>query len=462
MSEAQYWTAEGVKTQNLIYDCAGSFLYGGYGIFGVGAKISKQLELPPHTKIKFNIDIWKLDDWYEEYIQIIIDEQIYKSQLLYYSQGSQICGLLETNENELIIPIEISISHTAKFLNIIILSTVNEDGFNESWGIRNLQIQILPCPNLCTICDQEPIQICSTILIQEIKINEWNNQRGFGILDKNSVIKSSVNLSAPHYQIKVKLQLILIDIQSLINYFVLEIDDLITNIQLTSNSQLSLCGSSYQESIKNIDVSINHTNNNSIIKIRPIQLTGQNAYWGIISFDIFIIKCSDKNCLKCTEKDVCLECIDEWVVENDKCNRLQNPFKIKQIKVKQYENILLDSQQQLKNESIILNKAQTFMDLTVTTQCNQNNYIQSNFIICHACEEKNIAYFQFKCQFKLNQMITFSIKLEKLNITSEELLWRSIIFSLILLLEIKMIKNLVQQQEIIQITKQIRYFIIMK
>lgn len=50
--------------------------------------------------------------------------------MLSYSEGSQLCGLFVTNENELIIPIEISIPHSTELLNINILSTVNESPFN--------------------------------------------------------------------------------------------------------------------------------------------------------------------------------------------------------------------------------------------------------------------------------------------------------------------------------------------
>jgi hypothetical protein len=48
-------------------------LVGGYGAFGKGATALKQLNLPPHYKLKVNVQLWKIDSWDNEVMFVLVD-----------------------------------------------------------------------------------------------------------------------------------------------------------------------------------------------------------------------------------------------------------------------------------------------------------------------------------------------------------------------------------------------------
>lgn len=48
-------------------------MLGGFDKFGSGAVASRKFTLPAHKRIRFTLDIWKIDDWSGESITIKFD-----------------------------------------------------------------------------------------------------------------------------------------------------------------------------------------------------------------------------------------------------------------------------------------------------------------------------------------------------------------------------------------------------
>ncbi|CAD8081397.1 unnamed protein product [Paramecium sonneborni] len=430
MSEIEFWS-QNTGIQNLIYSCEDKKMFGGYGIFGSKTIVSKQFILPPHFKIKIKLDFWKLDSWDGEFIQIISDEIVYQQK--YIGEGSQICG---NQFNDFIVEFDYTFLHNSEILNFVMRDTLDENGYNESWGIRNFLIFIQKCPNSCIICHEDANECYTQDQADHFKNNKWQNLQsipisstqcvqginiigGYEILDKFSVINSKFSVS-PHYQIRIQIQFILIDIESLNNSFDFDFDGEIVNFQLSTKSQFSICSKNPQESFNNLEYAMNHAKEEMSITIKPKSLEGARPFWGILSFNLLIFKCP-KNCQKCVNQDICLLCIDEWVVENNYCNRLQNPFKVIYFSIQQVF-YPVNFQPQVFNQSIILKKIETFLNLNISISCNQNYLIQIRYVLCHSCKNKITINSKYVCERNKIQGIVLNIKLKKLMITSEEVL----------------------------------------
>lgn len=46
--------------------CAGVRLFGGYQLWGRGTYIQKTFTLPPHQKVRVQLQFWKIDSWDNE------------------------------------------------------------------------------------------------------------------------------------------------------------------------------------------------------------------------------------------------------------------------------------------------------------------------------------------------------------------------------------------------------------
>jgi len=66
------WTLEG--NNGVISSCGSTKLIGGYGNFGGGAKMTKTFtEIEKHTKLRIQLQVWKIDSWDNEEFFCIID-----------------------------------------------------------------------------------------------------------------------------------------------------------------------------------------------------------------------------------------------------------------------------------------------------------------------------------------------------------------------------------------------------
>lgn len=69
--QAEGWQVENAKAGTT--SCSGVDIFGGFGLFGKGAKITKTFSLPVHNSILIRLQFWKIDSWDNEYARVYVD-----------------------------------------------------------------------------------------------------------------------------------------------------------------------------------------------------------------------------------------------------------------------------------------------------------------------------------------------------------------------------------------------------
>jgi hypothetical protein len=75
-TDAKDWVIESTfkGTTDVITDCGGTKLVGGYGVFGDKAKVSREFtDLPTHKRVRVRVEVWKIDAWDGEELFLNID-----------------------------------------------------------------------------------------------------------------------------------------------------------------------------------------------------------------------------------------------------------------------------------------------------------------------------------------------------------------------------------------------------
>ncbi|CAD8047707.1 unnamed protein product [Paramecium sonneborni] len=133
------WQITGAYSANRVYVCAGKSIVGGYGIVGAGSTIQGSFSnLPTHTTIKVQINVYYLQSWDEETASINV------GGLVFYRMWDQNWGvnpICVTGIGKVFLE-TIQGSHSADTLQIIIATNLNENSYNESIGIREVYIYL--------------------------------------------------------------------------------------------------------------------------------------------------------------------------------------------------------------------------------------------------------------------------------------------------------------------------------
>jgi hypothetical protein len=78
-SSTDGWVVTGSTATSYFTSCAGTRMFGGYGVLGSGASISKIISLPPHYQVDVSFTFFKIDSWDAESLLVYIDgEQSYR------------------------------------------------------------------------------------------------------------------------------------------------------------------------------------------------------------------------------------------------------------------------------------------------------------------------------------------------------------------------------------------------
>ncbi|CAK78290.1 unnamed protein product, partial (macronuclear) [Paramecium tetraurelia] len=136
--------------------CGNQKIFGGFSVFGIQTLISTQFALPPHYELRISLDLW---NWDGEIVKMVFDSEIRQKSFI-LTDGQQICGETEAIFLEYNLPIVIAMSnHHSKSIVIIMTSTLDQPADDvlivitqESWGVQNLKIEILQCPQECVFC----------------------------------------------------------------------------------------------------------------------------------------------------------------------------------------------------------------------------------------------------------------------------------------------------------------------
>ncbi len=155
-SDATSWSTYGGTQISPMYTyCGSTLLMGGYCVLGCAgcSQIGNYFQrvytnLPAHNYIRFSLNFWAIDSWdlnqngHDDGFQLYFDGMVidgWHMSLAYFP--SQICGVTSNAWNELPnIMITGLIAHTGSSLTFRVVSDLNEESCNESFGFRDIQL----------------------------------------------------------------------------------------------------------------------------------------------------------------------------------------------------------------------------------------------------------------------------------------------------------------------------------
>ncbi|CAD8063432.1 unnamed protein product [Paramecium sonneborni] len=316
--DSQGWFVSGENKQ--ISYCGLTKLFGGYKAFGIDAKITKLIQLPPHYAVKIEFELWKIDYWnLDDYYFLYLDQKlVIQSNFQSISTSQIMCGapFAGPNWKEKKQAISINEYHNQETIVILMTTNIDEPSDIKSWGIRDFRLYIFKCPSGCITCIQSDsrTECIYWIMINnslsrddnsQLKIEGWIINYGFkqqstclsipilggyNLVGRNSIIMKQIDLPV-HSLVKIKYRFIFID-QWNSEYAQLYIDNqLMWNYVHTSmNKDTNLCGDQlYGETFLNHEITIKHINPQIEIKFTSTLLNEYSiSSFGIRDFQLFI------------------------------------------------------------------------------------------------------------------------------------------------------------------------------
>ncbi|EAR90500.2 zinc finger lsd1 subclass family protein (macronuclear) [Tetrahymena thermophila SB210] len=142
--------------------CGGKSLLGGAYLSSVNSYISKNFTgIAPHRTVLIGYTLYKIDNWNNESIQMIVDNDVKTTTTKSAGDGtSNICGRVSFKDQ--IIQVTKNFTHTATSLNLKISSTLASTPFEESYGIREMFILVDYCTTNCAVCNAQGCTNCQT------------------------------------------------------------------------------------------------------------------------------------------------------------------------------------------------------------------------------------------------------------------------------------------------------------
>ncbi|EGR30342.1 hypothetical protein IMG5_134320, partial [Ichthyophthirius multifiliis] len=142
-SDVQGWTVQGQK--NLVSECAGQSVFGGYDAFGQGAVASKVYSSGvPHYELEISFELFAIDSWDDEVFTLKLDDKVVYTYSTQYNkvppQGDRKISCGSTSWSDKFVVVKMNIQHNSQQFKLEMSSTLNQDANDESWGIRNLII----------------------------------------------------------------------------------------------------------------------------------------------------------------------------------------------------------------------------------------------------------------------------------------------------------------------------------
>ncbi|CAD8122331.1 unnamed protein product [Paramecium sonneborni] len=347
-------------------------------------------------------------------------------------EGMQICGEMSNidslDEN---IMFNISLAnHNSQSLVLIMTSTLDEPAINESWGVSGIRIEIQECAKDCVFCTDNT-SLCSiwmrvasywnTTLITSDGWQMNNNQPltisecvgikivgGFN-LQKGSKIYKIIESIPSHYKIKILFKLWTIgEWQN--EQFIIMIDDKpIFQIPILSDNFIFSKCQSQKVKITNIDTLLFNQAKTINLSMKTENLINDLAYWGVQSFDFFIVKCSNG-----------------WILIDIGC--IPSPLECSQVRITQYFNQqidLVDSMNSFKIQSdeiaqiiedigenqFIIDEAVSSITFQIQVKCQEKQIVKSFFRNCDSCNQEQYK-FSNQCRNQSNTLIYYATFLQ--------------------------------------------------
>ncbi|CAK70439.1 unnamed protein product (macronuclear) [Paramecium tetraurelia] len=149
--------------------CDSQVIFGGPKSFGMNTYITRFFnDLDPHYKLKIEIELWIIDKWTSDQINIEIDNTLQFQKGYTHSDAfPDYCGtgsLLDDDDDSSVYSDEqdtilITIPHVKRSVWVHIYVDVQTDE-NQSWGIKTFKLSIEKCLNGCLACFGDDYSQC--------------------------------------------------------------------------------------------------------------------------------------------------------------------------------------------------------------------------------------------------------------------------------------------------------------
>ena len=146
-SDASSWTYSNIRT-GPVYTCWGYKLLGGYCVLGTSESQNGHWfrrvwsNLPAHNAIRVSFRFWVIDSWdSSDYFQLEFEGTIVGGwSLTWQSSPLQVCGQNDDHFHERYFDIFFRMPHTASTFTMRVISRLDEESCNESFGFRDVVV----------------------------------------------------------------------------------------------------------------------------------------------------------------------------------------------------------------------------------------------------------------------------------------------------------------------------------
>ncbi|CAD8060428.1 unnamed protein product [Paramecium sonneborni] len=363
-------------TFDVVTKCGPIQILGGLKSFGSQTTLTKMIKIPPHYRLKFIIQLWKIGDWENDKIQVFVDGVPWEMKWGFTEGSKQLCGGPKILNSDKVYDVEFEVTHNSPTANIVIASTQVQKADKQAWGMRNIKIYFKECPSQCGICHNDKVNECKfwkqvdlSWFRTDTSIEGWNllegKQKSFqcsGIVmfggpnnvgSKAILSKTTINLP-PHQRVMIKFTLWKFGQWDNDQFYVYIDDEQVYKQTFQKLDGLNVCGDfkpGYGQKLVNIEIIQKHKKNEMTVKFTSsLKQDIENQSWGIRDFFAFIAECpkfckscfgsGDNECLKCEETHQLIEgkCINknDWFILSKEFNE---PSSFKKITEWQIENI---------------------------------------------------------------------------------------------------------------------------
>ncbi|KAL4464823.1 hypothetical protein ABPG74_011384 [Tetrahymena malaccensis] len=138
--------------------CNNTRILGGYGCFGTGATATQTFLIAHHWQVNVKIRFWMIDSWDTESLVVDLGD-LHISQVRQYSSGYQICGDPYWNDEVRDVSVTKQ-NHYERNIQVRFGTNLDQDAWDESWGITDFTISVEPCNPTCNRCQGQDAFLC--------------------------------------------------------------------------------------------------------------------------------------------------------------------------------------------------------------------------------------------------------------------------------------------------------------
>lgn len=193
-------------------------------------------------------------------------------------------------------------------------TTLNQAAGDESWGIREFELFVSPCPEKCKLCTKETLETCDIFtqaasswqLNKDLTADGWSIEKGkegttvcsgvqlfggFKLFGKGAAIQKQFPLPT-HNKFVLRFQFWKIDSWDN-EQMMVYVDNILVHKQAFRNQgfKVSVCGAAnkgWNEEVEDVQISLDHTAPNAVVKITTtLNQAANDESWGIRDFEIF-------------------------------------------------------------------------------------------------------------------------------------------------------------------------------